>query len=97
MHMSDTKAMSYQKWTEFAIENYELVRVNYNKVIYEANVFDREIGDFTDVSLTLEDVLGMCMNTNMESVIRNSVMKAVYTGYGLEKYIKKVMDEFYVV
>ena len=37
------------------------------------------------------------MNQSMETSVRNSVLKAGYTGYGLEKNIQKVMNEFYVI
>lgn len=91
------KPMPYQKWMEFAIDNYNIVKNNLNKVVYNANVYDRDINENKQVSLTLGQAMELCMNTSMENSMRNCVMKAVYTGYGLEKNIKKVMNEFYVI
>ena len=89
--------MTYKMWMEFASGNYNIVKNNYNKVVYNAKIIDRETGQEKEVSLTLGQAMEMCMNTSMEDAMRNCVMKAVYVGYGLEKNIQKVMNEFYVL
>lgn len=91
------KTMSYDKWVEFAVNNYDIVIENYDKVVYEAYVPDLETGESIFVQLTLEQVIQMCMGTNMETMLRNNVMKSVYTGSMLEQNIQRVMKEYYVL
>lgn len=91
------KALSYEKWIQFAMDNYKMVSDNYDSVVYEATIFDYEMQEERDVSHTLSEVISMCMNTSMERAMRNCIMKAVYTGYGLESNIQKVMNEYYVI
>lgn len=91
------KAMPYEKWIEFAVDNYEMVKQCYDEVLFEANVIDRETDEEIFVSHTLGEVMELCKNTSMEKSVRNSIMKAVYTGNGLDKNIQKVMKEFYVL
>ena len=89
--------MLYKDWMKFAKDNYDIIKENYNSIVYTAQVYDDETQEKTNISLTLEGVMDKCMGTSMENQIRNAIMRSVYTGYGLEKNIQKVMNEFYVI
>lgn len=93
--MSGQVSMSYQEWMEYAITEYDLVSKYYSKKVYEAMV-QEEHGDMpTFVQLTLREVMNKCQGTVFEDAIRRAIMHCVYTGERPDKYIRKVMDDYY--
>lgn len=87
--------MNYKEWMEFAITEYDLVSKYYSKKVYEAMVVDTKTKVPEFVQLTLRDVMSKCQETIFEERIRRAIMRCVYTNERPDKYIRKIMDDYY--
>lgn len=89
--------MTYRKWIDYAIAEYEVVSRNYNSKVYENVIEDPATGRTDLKQMTLREVLETCADTNYEERIKRAVMKCVYTNAKLEPEIRRVMDPFFEV
>lgn len=88
-------SLTFSNWIEIANGDYPIVVENYNNVIYEADVINRQDGSTEHVTLTLCEVCSMCEGTFLETRLKRAIMKCVYAYHSLESEVKKIMDVYY--
>ncbi len=93
--MDEQKTMDYREWMEYAIREYDIVSKYYSKKVYETLVTDEETGVPSFVQLTLREVMTNCQGTVFEDAVRRVIMRCVYTNERPDKYLRKIMDDYY--
>ena len=88
-------SLTFSEWLEMAQSDYQIVLENYNNIVYDSDIINRENGAVEHVSLTLSDVCEMCQGTFLEEKLKRAIMKCVYAYNSLEQEIMKLMEVYY--